>query len=145
MSIGPNWTEEEKEALRTQWLTMTATEIGKIVGRTRNAVIGMTSRMGLPPKKASGGKPQPKPKPASPDRVTPFVVKRRNKAIVEPQGRQESGVSILEAKYGQCREVIDLRGSPEGLALFCGQPTINGGPWCEYHRDINTDYWRGRR
>ena len=41
------WTPENIEMLRLKWPTHSATEIGKILGVSRNVIIGKVGRLGL--------------------------------------------------------------------------------------------------
>jgi hypothetical protein len=41
------------------------------------------------------------------------------------------GVSILHVRFGQCRWVLPRK--HEGLAVFCGEPTLTGKSWCAHH------------
>ena len=41
------WTDEEAETLQRWWGVRTAREIGNMLGRSRNSVIGKADRMGL--------------------------------------------------------------------------------------------------
>jgi GcrA cell cycle regulator len=48
----PAWTAEQEAELDRLWCAneLTTAQIGKKIGRTKNAVIGKANRMGLPPK-----------------------------------------------------------------------------------------------
>ena len=41
------WTEDEIAFLRGNWLAMSASKVGRAVGKTRSAVIGRARRLGL--------------------------------------------------------------------------------------------------
>ena len=48
----PSWTDEQIAELKRLWCAneLTTAQIGKKIGRTKNAVIGKANRLGLPPK-----------------------------------------------------------------------------------------------
>jgi hypothetical protein len=49
------WPQEHLDILRALWMTHTARQIGKQIGRTKSAVIGMAHRLDLPTKLTNKG------------------------------------------------------------------------------------------
>lgn len=132
--MSPLWTEAAKKLLSEMWPTNSASILAAFFGKSRNSIIGQAHRMQLPHKKPTGGKPQPKRfKPEPMFRPKPELPSQEATVLSLP--RPESGVSILEATRHHCRAVIDPAGSPEGLAIFCGEPVEEGKfyKFCPYH------------
>lgn len=128
------WIEEAKKRLAELWPTSSASEIAAIFGKSRNSIIGMAHRLRLPHKKPTGGKPASKrfqPEPM----FRPKLELPPKEPSALPLPRPERSVSILEATRHHCRAVIDPAGSPEGLAIFCGEPVEEGKfyKFCPYH------------
>jgi hypothetical protein len=69
--------------------------------------------------------------------------------MLEPQlsflPSPQDGIAILELRRGLCRDVLDLHGAPDGLALYCGKRTIEGKSFCSYHTAIYYTPYSARR
>lgn len=141
------WTEEQDIQLTALWLEgKSASEIGKIVGRTRNSVIGRVHRKGLPKREgsttrlprqdAAGGgaraltrtpkvsKDPPPPKPEAP------IVKPK-----KPAPWKGKPLPLMRLTLRTCRWPV----KGEGAAMFyCGAPRYNDPgrgvrPYCKEH------------
>jgi len=140
MGVG-DWTDDQIDTLTNHWSTKSASDIGAMVNKTRNAVIGKAARLGLPHKK-----------PVRTD--LPIRVRKEPKTTrtkwktVSPRKRMEDGklppipvvvpqpvnggLHIMELKAHHCRSVIG-RG-PEGLARYCGVDRRDENTsWCPAH------------
>lgn len=112
------WTDERIEQLKVLWAEgRTTGEIGKLLGVSKNAVVGKAHRLGLK------GRPSPikrtaESRPAAPPRRQP-----------EKQMR-----SLVDLSAHTCRWPI---GDPKEPGFhFCGAPTIPGKPYCAEHSAI---------
>lgn len=126
-TIGP-WTEERlRELSELVEKGLSSKAIGKIIGRTKNAVIGQCRRQGLTlknkpnrpmkPKKEDSDEIIPLPKhKSSASNIIKFVPKDSYEAPIE------ASVSIMEKKDGQCPFII---GDPLE-AICCGQKVVFG-------------------
>ena len=141
------WTDEEDAFLkRHASLGYTYGAIGRMMGRSRNSVIGRASRMKMPPR------PQPPPKPVAPRIPRPKKTdggKLANKlragtfgqAPKIPPAKPEPPspyagppVGILDAnlKHHHCRAIVSGRG-PQ--TMFCGGPVPEDShfAYCAHH------------
>ena len=135
-SNGP-WTPENTTLLAEYWdKGLSAGEIGKLLGMTRNAIIGKKSRSGLASRRpkiqagvarskkerAKKVSPSPAPKPI-------FVQIQET-----PLDHSNPGVLIDKLKWNgrpaSCRAI--LRDSPKG-ALYCGKDVSPDESYCQAH------------
>jgi len=109
------WTEERIEELSKLWAEgLSAAEIGKRLGITKNAVVGKVHRLGLP-KRGSPIKRSATPKP-------------------RPKRKEVKGggtVTLQSLKSGMCSWPTGEPGTPE--FRFCGEETVSGKPYCATH------------
>ena len=124
-----DWTEEVINQLKQMWNEGKSTgEIGKILGVSKNAVVGKAHRLGLesrpsPIKRSENvesgesKKKETKPKP--------------KKAAEPKKEKKKDGVSLLELTSASCRWPI---GDPKDADFhFCGKEVVPGKNYCEKH------------
>lgn len=130
------WSADHEQTLRELWSTHTASILGGILGKSKNAVIGKAARMGLTKGSSSSRPVHSRSRPA---RVRPPRVAALKPPVPEPVvyvPPVDGGLHILELRHHHCREVIG-HGSDQ-LARYCGatrKSTATG--FCEYHHSIN--------
>lgn len=127
------WTPERVEWLREAWLTdgLSATEIGKKLGISRNAALGKLNRIGLLGQRRTIVQSVAKPRPAK--TTPPLRPKETAKPIKieEPKPDPETLVSVLNVGKGQCRWPIGDPSSPD--FMYCGKGCEFGHPYCPDH------------
>jgi hypothetical protein len=126
------WTQEQKDQLRKLWSDkdndMTAAEMGAKIGQTKNAVIGMAHRMGLPQRGTIKLRHIVRRK-----RRTPKAV---GAAVNPDMPELEEPVPALPPEThpdpGQCKY---MHGDPQTKGWqFCGARTFSSRkPFCDYH------------
>jgi len=150
-NVSPIWTDTNMELLKKLWIEgVSAGAIGKLIGVSRNAVIGKKSRMGLekrPQDKLRAGR---KPKPAK----KPFIFKKGGTYSIPPEviapepmtDAENPGITINELKWNSgpsnCRAIIsrDETGEPR----YCGQHNEPNQSFCLAHcRKYFNQYPRG--
>jgi len=146
MPIASPWTPEEDAVLTELWCSgMTAREIvDNFPERTKNAIIGRVHRLrlerNLPDREGAISVHH------HPKRQHPF---RPKAPLVMPEAdlppAREGGITIMELRSGLCRDVLDLRGAPDGLALYCGKRTIGGKSFCPHHEGLYYTPYTARR
>ena len=112
------WTPEEDAQLREYVLQvgLSYAEIGKLMKRTKNQVIGRAHRMGIAKQKTAAS-PQA-------ERFGAKVAKPRARPVYVPPAPQRGGCQWIDGH--------PIRGQP---ILFCEKPATDGqGPWCDEHR-----------
>src|SRR5215468_5098605 len=132
------WTNEEVETLKMSWFKgESATVIGALLKKTRNAIIGKVHRLSLE-RDVGYEKRKPKKKATIPwvpkVPIVPFLPPVIDRPP-EPPPSPESHVSVLDVGAGQCRAIIEPSDGPAGLAVMCGAPVLPGYVWCQYHKD----------
>lgn len=143
------WTEEEDKIIHEEWGKLTAKELGKILNRTRNAVIGRANRLKLRKGVATGPRKKPYHKEKPIDRRTTIftqvtIVPRPPKVrtampktdipyVPSPDKmyRDGKGVHITALQNYHCRAIDD----PKSL-MFCGKDVKGGSSFCPHHHSI---------
>lgn len=132
---------------------LTAREIGNIMGRTRNSIIGKLRRLGLHLALAwtdplrprarivrERGKPTTPQRPPqsppearrAPSKLRPSRWDHPTDAKIVPVNNGR-GITLLKLNMSQCHTVIGSTRPKKGLARYCGQPAWNGTTYCEDH------------
>lgn len=114
------WNEERVNILTANWPNMSGADVAKILGTTRNTVIGKAHRLKLAAKRRKGRAPVArKRRTRTTPRALPTAIPVPPEPVLPPQPT-EHGLSILQLQEHHCREIV---GSGEdGLARYCGAP-----------------------
>ena len=113
------WTPERVEQLRQLWDEgLTTAEIGKRIGVSKNAVVGKAHRLELP------SRPSP---------IRRGVVRRAPRpAAKAPAAPRPAPRSLPISRSGRrCQWPIGHPGEPD--FHFCGDPAVEGKPYCGDH------------
>jgi len=140
-----DWTDAAIARLKELWGEgFSASECGKRMGVSRNAVIGKVHRLGLSGKyrrPREGRRRMTKPKPARNSAIFEQPTEQPARVPEMPQMRQDlrhleepkrGSFDLLDLKLGQCRY-------PEGNGppfAFCGAPIVDGYPYCHEHAEL---------
>jgi GcrA cell cycle regulator len=151
--INIKWNEEESEKLTVLWdKGYSASYIGAVLKKSRNAIIGKINRLkekGYISQKAPRAKrsisatvkkEKPPTKIARIPKKTEVIVKIKPK--LEPKKLPENPFIVLgvkpvkfsKLKRNKCKYVIN-DGHPSDY-LFCNADTDTGKPFCDYHHSI---------
>ena len=141
MPSGLFWAETEIKTLERLWETLPAKEIGALVGKTKNAVIGKANRLGLPMKKSKPGMRQARDITVKPKRVRAPSPPRREPIriapmVIEPPVPVDGGLHIMQLESHHCREITGY-GYPDLLARYCGNEKKPDSSYCPFHHDKN--------
>lgn len=124
------WQEWKVAKLREMWAAgRTVAQIAPAVAMTKNAVIGKAHRLGLP------GRPSPIIRERGQARA-PRPVHRFPKArTIEPHGAVK--LAPVRELSKRVRHVGTCCWTDSNRApwVFCDEPAIDGGSWCESHRE----------
>lgn len=132
------WTEERVAELMRLWEAgRSASEIGRLLGVSKNSVVGKAHRMKLkarPSPIKRGATPQvrraaaPAPKPVA----QPAAVARQAQAkSVAPAPRPARPAARANGKGPACLWPIGDPGDQD--FHFCGEPAVPGKPYCDEH------------
>jgi len=120
------WLDEEDEVLRREWRNMSGTQIGRLIGRTKNAVIGRAHRLGL--RKLA---PQVKLLPVEHPAAEPAEPAKPAEPARQARGRR--WMPLLELRSRDCRWPDQVRDLSAKATRFCGAPAIPGSSYCGQH------------
>ena len=138
------WTEQQGKIAKDLCAKgKTAAEIGVVVKKTRNAVIGYLNRNGIRMSDVTGkfAPPVPRKPPVRVERKA-GVIHNKLKPIVkkppilkfDPVRTKDGimGIPFLKSGPNQCRYIIEER-----PAIICGEPTKSMScSWCEEHYNV---------
>jgi len=134
------WTAERVEILKTLWAKgLTAEEIGREIGASRNAILGKRMRLGLPGRDSARSRKRFRPvlrfgKTREPRKQnqksweTELARLERHRPSDPPPSQR---VALVDLGAGQCRFPL---GDPEHKDFgFCGAKAAPGYPYCAQH------------
>lgn len=112
------WTLEKEEQLRKLHGTMTNTQIGVLMGVSKNTISGRCHKLGL------------KSKPQAPaESPTP----RRRQVVIREEQPTDESKPMMELQHTNCR-------FPQADKLFCAKETHENSSYCPKHRKLTTTY-----
>ena len=151
------WLDWQLDILKAEWPKekLSSGQIGNLVGKSRNAVIGKANRLKLGNRTPSGDKrsgssrkerPPPPVKTARAPKIEMAIIKK----VVPPKFYPEAvplttkpPISIMELGTGTCHAPVGH--GPDGLVVYCGDFTFADKPYCEGHCAIYYAPPRARR
>lgn len=155
------WTKEEDDFLRENWMTKSASEIGLLLNKTRNSIIGRANRIGLvknisSTKKALKihlgrvGRTEMK----NDEVLRQKLIKKKAERLTRPKDRIYQrrisgmceakspetlmdepfiGIHLMDIKHGQCRFMKESE-----TLMFCGHSAVEGSSYCSHHKPYLT-------
>lgn len=107
------WTDDKIKKLKKMWQADKPTaEIAKILGMSKNSIIGKVHRLNLK------------------TRPSPIKQETKKKVVVQPK-KSAGKVHLIDLKINTCRWPI---GDPHDEDFcFCGEQTVMGKPYCLKH------------
>jgi hypothetical protein len=137
------WSDAHKKYVADNWAKMSAGEIARVLGKTRNAIIGMVSRMKLPKKRLVAAVKHHHAR----KRILKEMDRKPEAAVVKKTRgplplwltkSQEAGapsgcgtMRLMDLKDKSCRYPY----GDHAPFLFCGR-TVAHGSWCEGHASV---------
>ncbi len=130
------WTDEQVEELKHLWEKgLTTGEIGKILGVSKNAVVGKAHRLGL------NSRPSPIRRNDEDRNITETTDQNEKKKILKSTVIQKSAdkekkkfITVNDLTSSSCRWPI---GDPKDEDFhFCGKQSLPDKPYCEEHAAI---------
>ncbi len=129
------WTDEVVAHMRELVADgLSASQIGRVLRVTRNAVIGKLARLHVSLNGHKSAPPKPKALPPQPKR-RPIVMKDdagKPAEVIKPP--PFLGLSIAELSAKQCHYASEAEWYPPHT--FCGQPCRDGSAYCEFHHRV---------
>jgi GcrA cell cycle regulator len=138
------WPDDMIADLRRLWADgYSASQIGRAIGKTRNAVLGKAFRLHLPHRqivfRTKGGAPRARSKrsmfnPPTPLRESIRDIIRDGTPIPPPAETDIPRVATVDLEPPHCRWPCgDPRETPAHAPLFCGDARVPGAPYCLAH------------
>lgn len=129
---GSAWPEEMIDRLKSLVAKgLSYSDIGRILGISRNAAIGKAKRLGISNGRDAVGGPQfalqqwGKPARAKPEQPPECV------ATIPVDEPPSLNILLFNAGHRQCRWIVC---EPDYDAVVCGHETNLGQPYCDHHR-----------
>lgn len=140
MMFTATWSDERAEQLEKLWdAQLSAGEIAKIMGVTRNTICGKIHRMGLkrPFKKKTARKAKKVARPSD-----SALVKKPRRPVVKPEpyvvqppaAVEPRNIDLIDLRSNDCR--FPYGGDNGEPITFCGHPKAPGTSWCAAHFKI---------
>ena len=113
------WTAAATKRVERLWASgLSGSQIAKLMGTTKNAIIGKASRMGLPPRKIS----QP---------VLKKKIARKTKFVLD---FHTTAAAVFDLRDGLCKYPYGEPGKQ--TFRFCLKPVTSAGVYCPEHKEM---------
>jgi GcrA cell cycle regulator len=132
-----SWSDWQIEIVAREWPLdqISAAQIGALVNKTRNAVIGKAHRLGLGGRRIghphSDSKAKPKPKLAKVRVIEMMKPPKPPRFIEKDVLLGGNPISIGQLNEYTCRAPAGY--GADGVMVYCGNQTFPGKPFCEGH------------
>jgi len=134
------WKDWQLAILKAGWNSgLTGSQIGSLVGKSRNAVIGKANRLKLGSRAVANqfmdsfGIKKERPPREPKEKMSP-VRKKKAAPRFYPSAKPlttKLPISIMELNAGTCHAIVGY--GLDGLATYCGDYTFYDKPYCEAH------------
>lgn len=121
------WPKEKEDRLRVLWLQgLSCGQIGKVLGKTRNAICAKVDRLGLPPRLDPNRRVKTGVRAAKPSQRLSAQPKPEP---ITPRGAPENtrNIRFIDRKPHQC--AMFCAGEDGALGFVCGAEVARGA-WC---------------
>jgi GcrA cell cycle regulator len=135
LGVNVKWTTEDSETAKRLWAEgRSGTEIGRMLGKTRSAVIGYMHRKSV--KQGTRSDPlAPKPKAGNTKADKPMRPRAKAKPETHaPPPLVYKPVTLIQLRPSSCRWPLGEMADP--VTFFCGKPQKPGKPYCDLHHKI---------
>ena len=136
------WTDESVEQLRQMWAQgLTANEIAKKLGVTKNAIVGKVHRLCLTarpsPIKSKESEPEAdifEVETTTKDTVASDVSQNMTQSVATPAEKKSGNIKLVDLDSHTCRWPL---GDPrEDDFCFCGKKVRMGQTYCDEHSQL---------
>jgi len=126
MSGRGDWTEQRIDQLKALYAkNMSYSEIGAIMGVSRESIGGKVARLGLKPRTQFAFSPRPSRPRTPPKPIEPIPAQEAPESL---------NMALEDMSYGQCQWPTAEAGSIQSpVHKFCGRPVKPHAPYCEPH------------
>ncbi len=140
------WTDWQIDILKTEWPKgkLSSTDIGILVGKSRNSVIGKAHRLKLGNRTPSGDRrsglerkerpPRVRVKTIRAPKIEMVIIKKATPPRFYPEAvplTTKPPITIGELKAKTCRAPVGH--GADGIVVYCGDFTFADKPYCEGH------------
>lgn len=124
------WPKEKEDRLRVLWLQgLSCGQIGKVLGKTRNAICAKVDRMGLPERLNPNQRARTGVRAAKPTQRLPAPKAEADPITPRGAPKNTRNLRFIDRKPNQCAMFCD--GEQGANGFVCGEETV-AGAWCSH-------------